>query len=411
MRQVSKIINNKRVIIKKPELLAPAGNLQRLKVAFRFGADAVFIGGKEFSLRANAKNFSFEDMSEGVKFAKKYNGKVYVTTNIIAHESDFENYIDYLQKLENIGINGIIVADPSYIKIAKKHAPSLECHLSTQQSTLNSQAINFWSKHVGCERVVLGREVTKKQLKDICFNVECEIEAFVHGAMCMSYSGKCSLSNHFTARDSNRGGCVQSCRWNYKLQSNQEIVNGGEDFSFSPKDLALIEYIPDFIEFGVDSLKIEGRMKSEYYVANIINIYRKLIDNYCKDPDNFKFSNFYKEEINKSANRLVDEHYYLNHESYQAQLFNTREEKPTQEFVAICLNAQNGILCQQRNVIEVGDYLEVFGPNKENQRFIVTKLYDKDKNELNRVNHPMMEFYIESNVEILENDFIRKVIN
>lgn len=409
MRNVSQIIENKRVIIKKPELLAPAGNLHRLKVAINFGADAVFIGGKDFSLRANAKNFSIEDMSEGVRFARQHNAKVYVTSNIFAHENDFTNYIEYIKKLEEIGISGIIVADPSYIEITKKYTTKLECHLSTQQSTLNSQAINFWSKRVGCERVVLGREVTREELKHICDNVECEIEAFVHGAMCMSYSGKCSLSNHFTARDSNRGGCVQSCRWDYKLQSNNEIVDANIDFSFSAKDLALIEFIPDFIEFGVDSLKIEGRMKSDYYIANIINAYRKIIDDYCHDPDNFKLTEFYINEVKKSANRELEQHYYLQNIDFNAQIFNNRDEHPTQEFVAVCLNSEEKILCQQRNVICVGDTLEVFGPKRENEEFVVEKMLTLDNKEITWVNHPMMEFYLQTNIKINKGDFIRKI--
>lgn len=412
MRQVAEYKNNKRVIIKKPELLAPAGNLHRLKVAISFGADAVFIGGKDFSLRANAKNFSLEDMAEGVKFAKKHNAKVYVTSNIFAHENDFTNYIDYIKHLEQIGVSGIIVADPSYITITKANTKNLECHLSTQQSTLNSGAINFWSKKVGCERVVLGREVTKEQLQTICANVECEIEAFVHGAMCMSYSGKCSLSNHFTARDSNRGGCVQSCRWDYKLANKGENVPTNIDFSFSAKDLALIEQIPDFIEFGVDSLKIEGRMKSDYYIANIINAYRKIIDAYCSDPDGFILNDFYIKEVHKSANRPLMQHYYLGQRDYDAQIYNNRSEHPTQEFVALCLqNQDNKILCQQRNVIEVGDKLEVFGPNRENEIFIVEALFDTNHDKLERVNHPMMEFYLKTNATINQNDFIRKVID
>lgn len=409
MSNISKIVDGKRIIIKKPELLAPAGNLHRLKVAVSFGADAVFIGGKDFSLRANAKNFSFDDMREGVIFAKNHGARVYVTSNIFAHENDFTNYIEYIQKLEEIGISGIIVADPSYVKITKENTKNLECHISTQQTTLNSSAINFWANQVGCERVVLGREVTKEELKHICENTDCEIEAFVHGAMCMSYSGKCSLSNHFTARDSNRGGCVQSCRWDYKLQNNEQIVESNVDFSFSAKDLALIEHIPDFIEFGVDSLKIEGRMKSDYYIANIINAYRKMIDDYCQDPDNFELSPFYINEVQKSANRSLQTHYYLHNVDCDAQIYNNRDEHPSQEFVAVCLDSDDYVLCQQRNVICIGDELEVFGPNRDNETFIVKEMKTKDLELIERVNHPMMEFYLICDVKINKGDYIRKV--
>lgn len=410
MREVSKIVDNKRVIIKKPELLAPAGNLDRLKIAVLFGADAVFIGGKDFSLRANAKNFSIDDMKEGAEFAKAHGARVYVTSNIIAHESDFTNYIEYVQKLEEIGISGIIVADPSYIKLTKENTTNLECHLSTQQSTLNSQAMKFWSEKVGCERVVLGREVTRDELKAICENVECEVEAFVHGAMCMSYSGKCSLSNHFTARDSNRGGCVQSCRWDYKLENEGEVVNSNVDFSFSAKDSALIEYIPEFIEFGVDSLKIEGRMKSDYYIANIIHIYRQIIDDYSADPDNFELSDKYMKEVLKSANRSVEQHYYVSEVGHEAQIFNNRDEHPTQDFVGVVLDNVDGkILCQQRNVICSGDLVEAFGPNKESVQFVVKQMHTTKGEEITRANHPMMEFYLTCDVELSKYDYIRKV--
>lgn len=410
MREISKLINGKRVIIKKPELLAPAGNLSRLKVAIRFGADAVFIGGKDFSLRANAKNFSIEDMREGVLFANQHGAKIYVTSNIFAHENDFKDYIEYIQKLEEIGISGIIVADPSYIKITKDNTSNLECHLSTQQSTLNSQAINFWSK-VGCERVVLGREVTKNELESIMKNTTTEVEAFVHGAMCMSYSGKCTLSNHFTARDSNRGGCVQSCRWDYKVMKNEEIIDTKVDFSFSAKDLALVNELKHFIEFGVDSLKIEGRMKSDYYIANIINTYRKYIDDYCSDPDNFLDDDKYMENVLKSANRSVGQHYFNDLNDSSQQIFNNRDEHPSQEFVGLCLRSdKNGILVQQRNVIKVGDELEVFGPNMDNRTFIVEKMTSKEGTDILRANHPMMEFYLQCNVSISENEFIRKIV-
>ncbi|MCL6617024.1 MAG: U32 family peptidase, partial [Anoxybacillus ayderensis] len=249
---ISQIINGKRVIVKKPELLAPAGNLEKLKVAVHYGADAVFIGGQEYGLRSNADNFTLEEMAEGVQFAKQYGAKIYVTTNIYAHNENIPGLEEYLRGLESVGVHGIIVADPLIIETARRVAPKLEVHLSTQQSLTNWKAVQFW-KEEGLERVVLARETSAEEIREIKEKVDIEIETFIHGAMCIAYSGRCVLSNHMTARDSNRGGCCQSCRWDYdlyKLEGDEAVAlfdEHADPFAMSPKDLNLIQSIPKMI--------------------------------------------------------------------------------------------------------------------------------------------------------------------
>ncbi len=281
--------------MKKPELLAPAGNLEKLKIAVHYGADAVFIGGQEYGLRSNADNFTMDEIREGVEFANRYGAKIYVTTNIIAHDENMEGLDDYLEQLEATGATGIIVADPLIIETCKRVAPKLEIHLSTQQSLSNYKAVEYW-KEEGLDRVVLARETGAMEMQEIKDKVDIEIEAFIHGAMCIAYSGRCTLSNHMTARDSNRGGCCQSCRWDYDLLT---VDNDGEldvyyedgnavPFAMSPRDLKLIESIPNMMDLGIDSLKIEGRMKSIHYIATVVSVYRKVIDAYACRPRKFQ---------------------------------------------------------------------------------------------------------------------------
>lgn len=289
MRNISEIIDGKRKIVKKPELLAPAGNLEKLKTAIMYGADAVFVGGKEFSLRSQASNFTIDDIKEAVEFANQYGAHIHVTCNIILHQDNLEGIEEYLKKLDEIGVSAIIVADPYIMKIAKDLKLRLEVHVSTQLSTLNLKAIQFYAD-MGMDRVVLGRETTYEDLKVIMKNTPIDIEYFIHGAMCIHYSGRCMLSNYLSRRDANRGGCSQSCRWYYDLYDQGQLVNqeGDMPFSMSSKDMTLVDHIGELIELGVDSFKIEGRMKSLHYIATVVSTYRKLIDCYCEDPDLFQ---------------------------------------------------------------------------------------------------------------------------
>ena len=410
MKTISKIIDGKRVIIKKPELLAPAGSLEKLKVAIQYGADAVFVGGKEFSLRSSASNFSLEDIQEAVEFAREYGAAIHVTCNIILHEDNLEGLKEYLQALDKIGVVAIIVADPYIMHVAKELNVKMEVHVSTQLSTLNTSAIEFYQK-LGVDRVVLGREVSYDDLKAIMSEVTTDIEYFVHGALCIHYSGRCMLSNYFSRRDANRGGCSQSCRWNYELKKDgQEISNSENKFSMSSKDLALIEQVPSLIELGIDSFKIEGRMKSLHYVATVISTYRKLIDDYCSNPDQFIFDEKYSKELSKAANRAVCNGFFYNQTSAKDQLFSRRDEHPTQEFIMRVLdyNEATGLAkIEQRNYFKVGDLVEVFGPTHELLEFTITKIYNEDMEEVQVANHPMEILYIASTKKLCPNDMGR----
>ncbi|WP_050636378.1 peptidase U32 family protein [Candidatus Stoquefichus sp. SB1] len=414
MRNVSQIVNGKRKIIKKPELLAPAGNLEKLKVAIMYGADAVFVGGKEFSLRSQASNFSIEDIAAGVAFAKKYGAHIHVTCNIILHQDNLQGIQEYLRTLDQIGVTAIIVADPYIMTIAKEMNLNLEVHVSTQLSTLNLKAIEFY-QNMGMDRVVLGREVTYEDLKTIMEYAPVDIEYFIHGAMCIHYSGRCMLSNYLSRRDANRGGCSQSCRWYYDLYQNGELVNHEDDmpFSMSSKDMSLIDHIGELIELGVDSFKIEGRMKSLHYIATVVSTYRKLIDAYCEDPDHFQQNESYRDELLKAANRALCQGFFYDHPSQEEQLFYMRDEHPTQEFVMRVLEydkQEHLAKIEQRNYFKVGDKIEIFSPHHPNLFFTVEKLYNEDKESIEVANHPMEVLYVQIDEEILPNDMGRKVI-
>lgn len=412
----------KRVITKKPELLIPAGSLEKLKIAVHYGADAVFIGGQEFGLRSNADNFSIDEMREAVEFANKYGAKIYVTTNIFAHNENMDGLEDYLRDLEDVGVAGIIVADPLIIETCKRVAPKVEVHLSTQQSLSNWQAVQFW-KEEGLHRVVLAREVGLEEMLEMKRKVDIEIEAFIHGAMCIAYSGRCVLSNHMTARDSNRGGCCQSCRWDYNLfeqkdeagQALEIPLYSEEDaaYTMSPKDLNLILSIPQLIEAGIDSLKVEGRMKSIHYVATVTSVYRKVIDAYCADPDNFKVNEEWLEELDKCANRDTAPAFIEEVPGYMEQMYGNPPKKTTYDFAGLVLdyNEETQIVTlQQRNHFKPGNEVEFFGPEIENFKMIVDKIWDEDGNELDAARHPMQIVKIKVTHPVYPQNMMRKEI-
>ncbi|PLR68229.1 MULTISPECIES: peptidase U32 family protein [Bacillaceae] len=413
---ISQIIDGKRVIIKKPELLAPAGNLEKLKIAVHYGADAVFIGGKEFGLRSNADNFSQEEMAEGVQFANKYGARIYVTTNIFAHNENMDGLEEYLMGLQDAGVAGIIVADPLIIETCRKVAPKLEVHLSTQQSLSNWKAVQFW-KEEGLERVVLARETSAEEIKEMKEKVDIEIETFIHGAMCIAYSGRCVLSNHMTARDSNRGGCCQSCRWDYdlyKLADNEEKALFSEDdaaFAMSPKDLNLIQSIPKMIEMGIDSLKIEGRMKSIHYVATVVSVYRKVIDAYCADPENFVIQKEWLDELDKCANRDTAPAFFEGVPGTDEQMFGIHGKKTTYDFVGLVLdyNEETGMVTlQQRNHFKPGDEVEFFGPEIKNFKQTIDTIWDEEGNELDAARHPLQIVTFKADQKVFPNNMMRK---
>lgn len=414
--KISQIIDGKRVIIKKPELLAPAGNLDKLKIAVHYGADAVFIGGQEYGLRSNADNFTFEEMKEGVEFAKKYGAKIYVTTNIIAHNENIDGLESYILGLKEAGIHGIIVADPLIIETCRKLAPEIECHLSTQQSLSNWKAAQFW-KEEGLERVVLARETSAEEIREMKEKVDIEIETFVHGAMCIAYSGRCTLSNHMTARDSNRGGCCQSCRWDYDLYDQQgaeenSLFSGGDaPFAMSPKDLNLIVSIPQMIEIGIDSLKVEGRMKSIHYIATVVSVYRKVIDAYCADPDHFEIKKEWLEELDKCANRETAPAFFEGVPGYKEQMFGNHSKKTKFDFVGLVLDyneASRIVTLQQRNHFKVGQEVEFFGPEINNFTQVIEKLWDEDGNELDVARHPLQIVQFKVDEPVYPNNMMRR---
>lgn len=414
--RISEIIDGKRVIVRKPELLAPAGSLEKLKIAVHYGADAVFIGGREFGLRSNAGNFSIDEMREGVEFAKKYGAKIYVTTNIFAHNENMDGLEEYLRDLESAGITGIIVADPLIIETCREVAPKIEIHLSTQQSLSNWKAVQYW-KEEGLHRVVLARETSAEEIKLMKEKVDIEIESFVHGAMCIAYSGRCVLSNHMTARDSNRGGCCQSCRWDYDLYEVEDGVEkplfteNDEAFAMSPKDLKLIESIPKIIELGIDSLKVEGRMKSIHYVATVVSVYRKVMDAYCADPDNFKIDKAWLEELDKCANRETASSFFEGEPSYEQQMFGEHGKQTKYDFVGMVLDYDKEtkmVTLQQRNFFKPGDEVEFFGPEIENFRVTLDEVWDEDGNALDAARHPLQIVRFKCEQELFPNNMMRK---
>jgi putative protease len=404
----------KRNRLDRPELLAPAGNLEKLKFAVHYGADAVYIGGQKYGLRSNADNFSFEEMKEGVEFASRYGAKVFVATNIYAHNEDIEGLESYLRSLEEAGIAAIIAADPVIIETAQRVAPKLEVHLSTQQSTMNWQAVKFW-KDEGLPRVVLARETSFKEIAEIKSHVDIEIEAFIHGAMCSSYSGRCVLSNHFTDRDSNRGGCCQSCRWKYDLFVDDEPMyeEGQEQFTMGSKDLCMIEYLPELIEVGVDSFKIEGRMKSIHYVATVVNVYRQAINAYFEDPENFRVKQEWIDEMNKAANRPLNTGFFLDTPGAEDHIYGPEEKAAPYDFAAIVLDYDDRTgfaTLQQRNHFKPGLEVEFVGPGGTFFRQTITELTDVDGQPLDAARHPMQHVRVRTLKPVKPMDMMRKKI-
>lgn len=405
----SVITEEKKNIIKKPELLAPAGDLERLKWAIMYGADAVYIGGSLFGLRANAINFTLDEIKEGVEFAHKHNSKVYVTVNIVLHNKEVELLVDYLEQLEKIGVDAIIVSDSTVIALAHKYT-NLEIHLSTQQSTLNYEAVSFW-KEQGVTRIVLGREVTREEIKDIMNKVDIEIECFIHGAMCASYSGRCVLSNFLTARDSNRGGCSQICRWDFKLvDENYTPIVGEKDFTFCTKDLSMLKHIPEMIDMGISSFKIEGRMRSIYYIATIVNIYRKVIDQYCNNKDKYEYNIEYEKILRNCANRDSVVQFFDNVYDSSCQYYNGREEISNQDFLGIVIDYDpktSLATIEQRNYFKNGDIVEIFGPEMETITLTIDEIFDENDNLIEVVRHPKQVVKIRIKSLVHKNDLMR----
>lgn len=405
--------------LKRPEVLAPAGTLEKLKVAIRYGADAVYIGGNAYGLRSRAGNFTPEEMAEGVAFAREHNAKVYVAANMVTHEGNQEGAGAFFRELRDIGISAVIVSDPALIEICATEAPGLPIHLSTQASATNYETLEFW-KNEGLERVVLAREVSMEEVAAIRENTDIEIEAFIHGAMCISYSGRCTLSNHMSMRDANRGGCSQSCRWKYELfdmpfgterRSKTSEGEVEEEFSMSAVDMSMIEHIPELIENGVDSFKIEGRMKSIHYVSTVANVYKKAVDSYMEDPENYVCQQEWIDELWKVAQRELATGFYYNTPSEDEQLFGERRKIPQYKFVGevIAYNEKTQVATiRQRNLFSVGDEIEFYGPGFTHFHQTVKEMYNEDGGAIDRAPNPMMLLTMEVTQPVAVGDMIRK---
>lgn len=405
-------VGGKRIRLAKPELLAPAGSLEKLKFAVHYGADAVYIGGQKYGLRSNADNFSIEQMKEGVEFASRYGAKVFVATNIYAHQEDLAGIADYLKQLESVGIAAIITADPAIVETAQREAPGLEVHLSTQQSAMNWQTAQFW-KEEGLPRVVLARETTMDEIREIKQKVEIEIEVFIHGAMCSSVSGRCVLSNHFTDRDSNRGGCCQSCRWKYDLHADDRAIapDGENLFTMGAKDLCMIAHLPELIEAGVDSFKIEGRMKSVHYVASVVNAYRQAIDAYFADPAGYVLRPEWVEEIGKAANRPLNTGFFFGTPGVAEHIYEPEEKPAPYDFAAVVTDYDDvsGIATvQQRSPFRPGMEVEFFGP--DGRRFVqqIADIADEQGNRLDVARHPLQKIRLRTEQPVAPFDLMRK---
>lgn len=410
---------NKKSKIKKPELLAPAGNLEKLKFAIIYGADAVYISGKNYGLRAAADNFSIEEMRDAVDYTHNNNAKIYVAINIYAKNNDFKELPEYLKNISKIGIDAVIVADPGILDVVKDTCPDLPVHLSTQANTTNKYSAGFWEK-IGVSRVGLARELSLNELEEISNFIKIEKEIFVHGAMCISYSGRCLLSKYLANRDANRGDCAHSCRWKYYLMEEQRKGifhpihedNHGTYF-FNSKDLCMIEYIPDLINIGIDSFKIEGRMKSLYYIATVVKVYREIIDTYFKDKENYKFNSEWKNELEKISHRYYTTGFVV--PDKEREITGTSSYQRLYDFVGVVKEWDKNlsrIKVEVRNKISVKDNLEILQPKGKTLSINVLDIFDFNTNEKLEAAHANYLVYIlvDSANEVEENSILRRKV-
>ena len=389
------------------ELLAPAGDFERLYFAFLYGADAVYFGGQNFGLRANAKNFNLEEIKKATEYAHSLGKKVYVTVNIVFHDNDFAGLDEYLKFLDEINVDSIIVSDIAVIKRVKELGLNLAMCLSTQASTMNSRAVKFW-RDLGVTRVVLAREASREAIRRIK-DTGIEVEAFIHGAMCTSFSGKCILSNYMTLRDANRGGCAQVCRWNF-ARSDGEV-----DLTITPKDLNMVKFLEDEINMGIDSFKIEGRMRSIYYVATVIWCYRRMIDGIINKTLTEPDKAYYLAILNRCANRESAPQFFDKLPGVDEQYFNGRDEVSNQDFLGLVIDydEKNKIATiDTRNYFEVGTEVEFFGPNTETFSIVLNKIYNDSNELIDASRHPKTIVRIPVDKKLAKNDFMRlKVID
>ena len=402
----------------RPELLIPASSLEVLKVAVMFGADAVYIGGEAFGLRANAKNFSKEDMIEGIDFAHKHGVKVFVTANILAHNSDLEGVREYMQELKEIKPDALIIADPAIFTIAKEVCPEIEIHISTQANNTNYGTFKFWHG-LGARRVVTARELSLKEIKEIRDNIpeDLEIETFIHGAMCISYSGRCLLSSFMAGRDANKGACTHPCRWKYAVMEESRpgeympvYENERGTYIFNSKDLCMIEHIPEMMESGIDSFKVEGRMKTALYVATVARTYRMAINDYKKSPDYYRERiPFYKSEIAKCTYRQYTTGFFFGKPDENTQIYDSNTYVKEYTYLGLVEGKnENGYKITQRNKFTVGEKIEVMKPNGENIEVEVKGIYTEDGESRESAPHPKEILYVDLGIELDEFDILRR---
>lgn len=393
-------------MIDKIELLAPAGSMEKMKFAFLYGADAVYFGGKNYSLRANANNFDLEEIKEATEYAHSLNKRVYVAVNIVFHNEDLEGVLNYLRYLAEIKVDAVIVSDVAIMNLIKENNIPLELHVSTQASILNYEAARFY-KNLGAIRVVLAREASQEDIKRIKEETGLEIECFIHGAMCTSISGRCVLSNYCTNRDSNRGGCAQICRWTFDYLKDGDKVTE-TPFSMTPKDLNMVSNIERMIASGVNSFKIEGRMRSIYYVSTVILIYRRLIDKIMNNTLTEEYRNYALNILNRVANRESTPQFFDKLPGVDEQYYLGREELSNQDFLGLVLDYQNGYaIVEERNYFKVGDTVQAFGPNHETYTFVVEEILDEDNNKIEVARHPQMIIKLKTSQKLEKNDMIR----
>ncbi len=405
-----------------PELLIPASSLEVLKTAVMFGADAVYIGGEVFSLRAKSKNFSLDDMREGIAFAHAHNVKVYVTANILAHNCDLEEMKIYFKELNEIRPDALIISDPGVFELAGELCPGIDRHISTQANNTNYATYNFWHK-MGAARVVSARELSMAELKEIRANIpdEMEIETFVHGAMCISYSGRCLLSNYFTGRDANQGACTHPCRWKYAVMEESRpgeylpvYENERGTYIFNSKDLCMIEHIPELIDAGIDSFKIEGRMKTALYVAVVARTYRQAIDDYLKDPKLYEANmEHYKDQISRCTYRQFTTGFFFGKPTHETQIYDSNTYVKEYTYLGI-ISGQNdkGMYgLEQRNKFSVGDTVEVMKPDGRDIEVKVLAMCDEDGEPMTSCPHPKQHFFVDLGIELSDQDLIRRAEN
>ncbi len=405
--------------MRKPELLVPASSLEVLKVAVIFGADAVYIGGEVFGLRAKAKNFSKEDMEEGIAFAHAHGVKVYVTANILAHNQDLEGVREYFKELKEIRPDALIISDPGIFTIAKEVCPKIEIHISTQANNTNYGTYQFWYAQ-GAKRVVSARELSLEEIKEIRQNIpeDMEIETFIHGAMCISYSGRCLLSNFFTGRDANQGACTHPCRWKYAVVEEKRpgeylpvYENERGTYIFNSKDLCMIEHIPEMINAGIDSFKIEGRMKTALYVATVARTYRKAIDDYLESEEKYRQNMpWYLEQISNCTYRQFTTGFFFGKPSEETQIYDSNTYVKEYTYLGIVgeQNAQGLYRIEQRNKFSVGEEIEVMKPNGDNIPVTVKAIQDEEGTPMESAPHPKQVLYIDLGHTLEKFDILRR---